>query len=183
MSVPKPRRHQTCLLTDVTRPEQLVLQDDPSFLPEFAVLPPDFLAEMSLEPLDSGDSQLLTPFSSQRDLSMPEAPIEGLVLPPSSSPDHGEFRIQGDHGPDSVGAPSRMFAAEGADERMPEPGFTFDVDGNVVEWTEANIISGTTAAPEGVMMPSDASASARVRREHEEGLRVGVQVRFDGFSY
>jgi meiotic recombination protein REC8 len=63
-------------------------------------------------------------------------------------------------------------------ENMEDPGFAFDDDGNLVNFEEANVISGTPAVPGGATMPSDAGASARVRQEHEEGLQVGAQVSF-----
>jgi meiotic recombination protein REC8 len=155
-----------------------MLQDDPSFLPEFTLPPPELLAELNLgpaiEPLRNGDSQSLSPFGSQQHPTTPEVPIGGLVLPTSSSVDVGEFLIHGDNGSGAVGGPSGMMGSEYLDD----PGFGFDDDGNLIDFEESNFISGTPAAPGGTTMPSDDGASARVRQEHEEGLQAGALVSF-----
>ncbi|KAF2689605.1 hypothetical protein K458DRAFT_475049 [Lentithecium fluviatile CBS 122367] len=156
------------------KPEQLVLPDDPSFLPEFALPPPELLAELNLgpalEPLRNGDSQSLTPFGSQQPTT-PGGPIGGLILPSSSSVGAGEFVIHGDNGLGALGGPSALLGGEDLDD----PGFAFDDNGNIIDFEEVNVISGTPAVPGGATMPSDAGASARVRQEHEEGLQAGAQ--------
>jgi len=160
------------------RPEQLILQDDPSFLPEFALPPPELLAELNLGPaiesLRNGDSQSLTPFGSQQHPTTPEGPIGGLILPSSSSVGAVEFMIHGDNGSAAIGGPSEMLG----DEHLDDPGWGVDDDGNIIDYEETNVISGTPAALGGATMPSDAGASARVRQEHEEGLQAGAQVSF-----
>jgi hypothetical protein len=160
------------------RPEQLILQDDPSFLPEFALPPPELLVELNLgptiEPLRDGDSQSLDPCGSQQYPTTPEGPIGGLILPTSSSVSVGEFMVHGDNGSAAIGGQSGMLG----DEHLDDPGWGFDDDGNIVEFDEANVISGTPSAPAGATMPSDAGASAQVRQEHEEGLQAGAQVSF-----
>lgn len=165
-------------LTVSYRPEQLILQDDPSFLPEFALPPPELLAQLKLgpavDPLRNGDSQSLTPYGSQQHPTTPEGPVGGLILPASSSVGVGGFMIHGDNGSAGIGGPSDML---GGDE-LDDPGFSFDADGNLIDYEEANVIAGTPAAPRGSAMPGDAGASARVRQEHEEGLHAGAQVSF-----
>ncbi|KAJ4297811.1 R8 protein [Kalmusia sp. IMI 367209] len=154
-------------------PEQLILPDDPSFLPEFAMPPLELLAELDLGPplpplRVTGDSQSLTPSVSQQDPSTPQGPVGGLILPTSSSVGPGEFMIHGDNGPSSIGGPVGI-----ADEDMiDDPGFTFDENGEFVDLTEAKVNPRTPVGPGGITMPSDAKASARVRQEHEDGLRV-----------
>lgn len=83
----------------VNRPEHLILPDDPSFLPEFAMPPLELLAELELgpdlPPLHlSGDSQSLTPFADRIVPSTP-VPVGGLILPTSSPVDPGGFVLPG----------------------------------------------------------------------------------------
>ncbi|KAF1978109.1 hypothetical protein BU23DRAFT_595909 [Bimuria novae-zelandiae CBS 107.79] len=156
------------------RPDQLVMPDDPSFLPEFAMPPPELLAELhlgrALSPLCvSGESQSLTPFADQQDPSTP-APAAGLILPTSSSVGPGGFDLQG-NGPSSIGGHGDF-----ADEEMIDaPDFTFDENGEFVDLTEANMVHGTPAAQGGSNMHSDAGASAKVRQEHEDGLHDRIE--------
>jgi len=159
----------------VYRPEQLVLQDDPSFLPDFALPPPKLLANLNLAiPLvtpQSGESQSLTPFGSQVVPRTPTGSIGGIVLP-SSSRDLGDFRLAGDNGPSSVGN-TGLFVGENLLEPLAEPDFGFDADGNFFDYT-ANPV--TPKVSRGVMVQSNAGASARVRQEHEEGQMGGAEV-------
>ncbi|PVH92072.1 hypothetical protein DM02DRAFT_576286 [Periconia macrospinosa] len=165
------------------RPEQLILQDDPSFLPEFAVPPTELLAQLDIGPpldpaLHVGDSQSLTPFGSQQHPSTPGPPIGGLVLPVSSSARSGGFGGLGDVGFSSVGGASGGLPDIGGfDDAISDPGFTFDDDGNLVDLTDANEPAqpGTPSHVRGAAMQSDDQASARVRQEHEEGLQAGAE--------
>ena len=93
----------------INRPEQLVLPDDPSFLPEFAMPPPEFLAELNFSlvpelPRFPGESLSLTPLKEQYEPSTP-APTAGLILPTSSSVGPGAFVLPG-NGPSSIGGPA-----------------------------------------------------------------------------
>ena len=160
----------------LVRPEQLVLPDDPSFLPEFALAPPAHLADFDLD-LDflithSGESQSLTPFGSQS--SSQASALGGLVLPTSSPDQPGGFELVGD---DGLAGRSGLL---GADDliQLEEPDFTFDIDGNYVEGPPSKVAAGTPAAQRSTGIHSDAGASARVRREHQEGHDDGNQVSF-----
>lgn len=169
-------------LTKLHRPEQLVLPDDPSFLPEFALVPPELLADLDL-PFDlgitrTGESQSFTPFGSQHSQSSHGDAIGGLVLPSSSpSMPGGEFRLEGDNGLGSIGGPSGMLGAGDMLEVL-EPDFTFGEDGDIIDLTASNAVVRTPGAPGRNTMHSDAGASERVRREHEEGRRTDAQVSF-----
>ncbi|CAO2651005.1 Nn.00g093020.m01.CDS01 [Neocucurbitaria sp. VM-36] len=161
------------------RPEQLVLPDDPSFLPEFALAPPEFLAEHDL-PFESGivragDSQSFTPFGSQQSQSSHDGAIGGLVLPSSSPSMSGQFRLEGDNGPGSIGRPSGVLGAGDMLEVL-EPDFTFGDDGDIIDLTAENARARTPGVSGGVTIHSDAGASERVRREHEEGRNVDAQL-------
>lgn len=87
----------------------------------------------------------------------------------------GEFRIEGDDDPSSVGGPSGMLRGEDLLEPLAEPDFGFDADGNFFDHAPNPV---TPAVPGGATVPSDAGASARVRQEHEEGKYDGAEVSF-----
>ncbi|ORY18856.1 Rec8 like protein-domain-containing protein [Clohesyomyces aquaticus] len=164
------------------RPEQLVLQDDPSFLPDFALLPPaDLLADLQIPLVQtprSGESQSLTPFGSQQAPGTPGEQLGGLVIPSSSSRGAGGFALAGDDGGVSsmMGDHSGMLEEEGIVPLLDDPDFGFDADGNLIEFTPGQPVPGTPAVAGGATVTSDAGASARVRREHEEGQRAGVEL-------
>jgi hypothetical protein len=164
---------------NINRPEQLVLQDDPSFLPEFALPPPELLADLDLA-LDlnvsrSGESQSLTPFGLQQSQSSSQTgALGGLVLPTSSPGEPGSFRLQGDN--DAADPTGFLGADDGFD--LGEPEFAFDENGELIEVPQAQRGAGTPAARSMATMHSDAGASAKVRQEHEEGRIGGAQVSF-----
>ncbi|KAL5387649.1 hypothetical protein DPSP01_003445 [Paraphaeosphaeria sporulosa] len=152
------------------RPDQLILQDDPSFLPEFAMPPPELLAELERGPMlpplrTTGESQSLTPFEFQQeqDPSTP-GPVVGLILPTSSSVGPDGLVLQG-NGRSSIGGQVAV------DDMIDAPDFTFDENGEFVDLIETNLNVGTPAAPGGGTVHSDAGASAKVRQDHEDGLR------------
>ncbi|KAF2741177.1 hypothetical protein EJ04DRAFT_530763 [Polyplosphaeria fusca] len=157
------------------RPEQLVLPDDPAFLPEFIMPPPDLLAQLNLPlPLQtprSGESQSLTPFNSQRHASTPNQ-VGGLVLPSSSSHVLGGFDFPGD---DSSIAIGDIENAEGERMMLDEAVFEFDEDGAFVERHPGQQAPTTPLGHGRVPMSSDAEASTRVRVEHEEGQQGNLQ--------
>ncbi|KAL5118213.1 R8 protein [Pleosporales sp. CAS-2024a] len=165
------------------RPEQLVLQDDPSFLPSIALPPPELLADLDLA-LDfqvtrSGESQSLTPFGTQQQQQQSQSSSSagelcGLVLPTSSPVAPGSFRLiqSGDEAAaDIVGFND---GDDGLD--LGDPGFGFDENGELIEDFDGIRAAQTPAARSGAGVHSDADASARVRREHEEGRAGGAQL-------
>jgi hypothetical protein len=173
---PTPRFTRYIYSPNITRPEQLVLQDDPSFLPEFALPPPELLADLDfgldLHISRSGDSQSLTPFGSQHSQSSSHTgALGGLVLPTSSPDPLGGFELQGDN--DEAGHSGFLGATDGLD--LGEPEFMFDENGEFLEVPVAQNVAGTPAAQSAAAMHSDAGASAKVRREHEEGRMGGAQ--------
>ncbi|KNG44952.1 ubiquitin c-terminal hydrolase [Stemphylium lycopersici] len=158
-------------------PGQLILQDDPSFLPGFALPPPELLADLDfnfdLDVAHSGDSQSLTPFGSQQSQSsFHVGAIGGLILPTSSPVAPGEFRLEGHNGPGSVGRPSGMLGA-GETIEIEDVDFMFGDDGEIIELSPRPATLKTPATPAGAPMSGDAGASMRVRAEHEEGRRAG----------
>jgi hypothetical protein len=174
VSLPPHFTNASCSLK-YNSPEQLILQDDPSFLPEFAAPPLELLdldlgVDFSIN--RTGDSQSLTPFGSQS--SSQAGPLGGLILPTSSPGQPGSFHFAGDN--DNAGASGLPEADEGY--QINEPDFTFDENGELVEDLPGRAVAGTPAARSVAAMQSDAGASAKVRREHEEGRAGGVQVSF-----
>jgi len=169
-----------CTLTR-HRPEQLVLQDDPSFLPEYTMHPHDLSADFNLgfdlfSAYHSGDSQSLTPFGTQQSPSIPTAgAVGGLVLPSTSPLQHGEFRLKGDNDADSVSRTSDMFGTGGFLD-LDEPDFTFGDDGGFIQLGYDEIMHRTPDVHGGAEMQSYTGVSARVRREHEQGRHAGAQV-------
>ncbi|KAH8717092.1 Rec8 like protein-domain-containing protein [Phaeosphaeriaceae sp. PMI808] len=160
------------------RPEQLILPDDPSFLPDFLLSPPELLAELdqgfNVGTSRSADSQSLTPFGSQREHSFSSvSALGGLVIPSSSSPGRAGSFILGDD--NEVGGSNDLINLQD-DIQLGEPGFTFDENGELVDGLEARIVAGTPAGHSGTVVHSDAGASERVWREHEEGRLGALQI-------
>ncbi|KAF2017223.1 hypothetical protein BU24DRAFT_366858 [Aaosphaeria arxii CBS 175.79] len=157
-----------------TRPEQLLLQDDPSFLPELILPPLDMLEDLGLDPPEkarrSGETQSLTPFGSQQNVAegTPPVPLGRLIIPSSSSGGPGEFMLQGGDEPSSVGARIGL-PGRGIDEPFPEPEFDIDEDGNLIEFSPRAGHSVTPFRMAESALPSDAPLSARVRVDFEEG--------------
>ncbi|KAL1792695.1 hypothetical protein ACET3X_009202 [Alternaria dauci] len=160
------------------RPEQLIFEDDPSFLPELALPPPELLSELdhnfNLDIARSGDSQSLTPFGSQRSLSSSHtSAIGGLVLPTSSPVVAGEFRLEGYDRVNSDGVPSAMYSRNTME--IEDPDFMFADDGEIIQFSPRRSVARTPARSPGVTMFGDAGASARALKEHVEGQQASNQ--------
>ncbi|EDU48244.1 conserved hypothetical protein [Pyrenophora tritici-repentis Pt-1C-BFP] len=159
------------------RPEQLILQDDPSFLPDFTLPPPDLLAELdsrfNLHIVHSGSSQSLTPFGSQQsqDSSSHVGVIGGLVLPSSSSPGlPAEFRLEGEN---ELGGLGGVLGDEDNMVEIEDPDFMFGDDGNIIHLSPGRRSAARTPVRAvGAEVSGDAEMSARVRREHGEGRQA-----------
>lgn len=168
-------------IATIARPEQLILQDDPSFLPGLTLPPPDILEEFSfLDPVrrragEESQTLTVTPLGSQTVPRTPQRPLGRLVIPSSSSGPVGGFGFEGDNLPGSVGDFGGMMGGEAIVEPLPED-FSFDGDGNFIDLAAGEEMAVTPQIPEGAAMHSDAGASARVRAEHEAGQQVAVQV-------
>lgn len=154
------------------RPEQLVLQDDPAFLPGlFPVL--DF--NLSSSSLSSGESSkrtsMLSALSGLSSVSSdPEArPPLGLVIPGTSgSSDHagGAPYIASE----SLQSGHRSLLSLLDDEAnlLPDVDFRFDDDGNMVD-VVPEVVPEVADIAVNLRMRSDSLASGRVRQEHEDG--------------
>lgn len=172
-----------------SRRDQLVLEDDPSFLPDFALLPLDYdianLANLAISlpgETQRSDSLLVTPYGSQslHDEQALTRPIGGLINPSYDTEGHGDVDGLIVHSDDGRGTsrpagPSSIIGREG-DGFLPDAGFGFDAEGNLLEFTPIQRISSTPAVGEGRALGSDAGASAKVRKEHEEGLKASANL-------
>jgi meiotic recombination protein REC8 len=152
-----------------TSADQLVLEDDPNFLPELDLLQMDFDDPLMLTGLDSLQSPAtITPDNSQRqDAFLPDL-VGGLMMPPSASSLVG--------GP--VGAGSGGFFQQDEPQGLLEDdlGMQIDADGNfVLDEDMPALPTRQPRAPSGRVdrtnIPSD-FASDRVRAEHAGGQHV-----------
>ena len=158
-------------------------------MPDFALPPLDYdlanLANLAISlPSETqhSDSLLVTPYGSQklRDEQALARPIGGLISPSSNTGDYGNvggFVVHGDDGR-GTGRPAGPTSIIGQEDDgfLPDTDFSFDAEGNLLEFTPIQQISSTPAVGEGRALGSDAGASAKVRKEHEEGLKAGADV-------
>ena len=164
------------------RPDQLVLQDDPAFLPDLFL--PNLDMDLAfLESSTQGSSKRTSLHSALSQQSSKSSHVEGdesilgLVIPTSGSGNSGE--IGGFTFPDSAGGSAqrdrRTIGSLGADEGFyPDVDFAFDDDGRIIELgDQPQPRAETTAGPARVR--SDSGISAQVRQELVEGLRAGQE--------
>ena len=163
-------------------PDQLILQDDPAFLPDYLL--PGLDIDLSALDLSTDESSrrssILSPHSQQSSRSSKDGDesLLGLLIPTSDTRgtgDIGGFALPGDDG-GSAHRGSRIGALleEEEGDFFPDVDFVFDDEGNVVEYgPEARAQRPITGGPSGARLGSDFAASARVIREHEEGFQAG----------
>ncbi|KAL8808536.1 MAG: hypothetical protein Q9182_000087 [Xanthomendoza sp. 2 TL-2023] len=165
------------------RPDQLVLEDDPAFVPDM-VLPRLDLDLAALEissDATSHQSSILSAQSHRTSISSHDendASMLGLVIP--SSDDGGAGDLAGFVVPSSDRMSVRHNAVaedlirEAEDDFNFDPGFIFDNDGNlIVTGDESPPLQADQAQIAVGRIRSDSAASAQVRRELEEGMRAG----------
>ncbi|KAI9882475.1 MAG: hypothetical protein M1823_005775 [Watsoniomyces obsoletus] len=150
------------------RPDQLVLPDDPAFLPDLGLL--DFNINFAL--LDPQLTLSLSPKPSPR--GRPEEVGRGgrgFVIPTS---DAGEVSLPGPEAAAAAPGTDDVFRGREYDEDeglLPEVDFEFDAEGNIRTVGGSEAVEATPAAAR-ARLESDSAASARVRQEHAEGLRA-----------
>ncbi len=171
----------------MTRPDQLLIQDDPAFLAETALpgLDIDFANLDLASGTASARSSLLSPHSqqsSQTSNELAEDSALGLVIPTSDTGafgDAGGFTFLQDG---VVPGQENDYAAPGElmledDAFFPEVDFEFDADGNQREVSVAERERRQIAAGPGrTRLGSSSAASGQVRREHEEARLAGFDV-------
>jgi len=183
-----------------SRPEQLLLEDDPAFFPDLALQALDIsLLDYDLSTTAPGSraSTTLSPYTAATspliDL-VQGGPVGGLIIPSGTSDlgvgygDLGGF-ISGDDGPGTSTGRQRsalwsrgagLIAGDVDTGFLPEADFSFDDEGNMLDFATAgagNAAAVTPAAPPTVQRrlgESEEDARSRVRREHEEARRAGT---------
>lgn len=164
--------------------DQLVLEDDPNFLPELDLLQMDLSGTTMLTELDSLQSPAtITPDNPQRQDAFLPDPTGGLMEPPSASSLVGgpvgagyAYSVRGDSGAGTrIG--SGMFQQDEPQGLLEDDlGMQIDADGNFV--LDENLPAMDTRQPRqpsGRVDRTDVlsdGASARVRAEHDGGRNV-----------
>ncbi|KAL9126016.1 MAG: hypothetical protein Q9217_004867 [Psora testacea] len=162
----------------VARPEQIMIQDDPAFLPDL-VLPGLDIDRPALDTsadVTSRWSSISSPHSQRPSLSGQQdsdGSMVGLIIPTSDSGGAGNlggFQLPSE---DISSAqrnerPGRLLEYEGAAFDV-DPGFSIDAEGNLIE----EPIGGSEVRRAPVRTRSDSVTSARVRQELQEGLQQG----------
>ena len=166
---------------DCCSPEQLILVDDPAFLPDMALPALDFdFSNMILEP--AGDSQRSTQsMLSIRKRSGSRSSHSGSgigIQLPSSSINQGAHQLPPD-APFNGSSAQKAFGGTGHDifgdeeENLYQDDmlFEFDADGMIrdIDVNEREAHRARAVFPSGQGRPdSDSAASGRVRKEHED---------------
>ena len=171
-------RMHLLLTNGSTSPDQLIIHDDPAFVPDFAL--PGLDIDLSALDISSGSSRrssILSHRSQRSSLSsQPDADeaVGGLIIPSSDSRgvgDLGGFILPSDNMSSAQRSARIGGLLEDEDEGFNlDPGFTIDADGNLIEGNTPDLAA---APPVGVRLGSDSAASVRVRQELLEGLEAG----------
>ncbi|KAI9809291.1 MAG: hypothetical protein M1825_002582 [Sarcosagium campestre] len=174
------------------RPEQLLLSDDPAFIPDF-ILPridADLSIDIDFSSLDvpswPPSGSVLSPRSQERlgTSSDPDARSPpNLVIPSSSSDvgaDYGGFTLPGDERSSAL-RHDRMHLGEAIPEEdedafLPDFSFEFDSEGNMREIPLDSESAQILPQVDQQQVEVEADASAQVRAEHQEG-RVPIGLR------
>ena len=165
-------------LTSSIRPDQLVLQDDPAFLPDIDL--PSLDLDLSLfENSTQGSSHRASIMSASSQQSSKssnkdgEASVLGLILPTSDSGNAsgiGGFQLARS-GSNATGIGHRVAEVFSEEQGFfPDVDFNFDAEGNMIE----------LEAPQPVQSEEHVSRarrgselSARMRQDNEDGLMTG----------
>jgi meiotic recombination protein REC8 len=166
-------------------PDQLILMDDPAFMPEMAFPALDFdFSKLDLDGSVLRDSQgsMLSPYTQSRHGSSASGggSILGLLIPTSDIggsgyqlPYNDAFQL-GDSSMHKTPILGCLY--ENEDEALIEDfDFEFDADGKIrdIDVAERELLHSGSVLPLLSRLRSDSAASGRVRLDHEEGL-VGL---------
>ena len=158
-------------------PDQLVLQDDPGFVPDLALPGLDIdLSALDILTTDSSRrSSIMSTYSQRSSVSSHAEADEsmlGLIIPTSDTGgagDIGGFLLP----PENVSSAQRSGRfgrlLDDEDEAFNiDPGFSIDADGNLIEERPSG--AGDLAPTGALRIGSDSAASSHVRRELLAGL-------------
>ena len=157
-----------------------MLQDDPAFVPDFAL--PGFDLDLSALDLSLDDSSHRSSILSQRSqhssLSSQQEADEsmlGLIIPTSdtgAAGDMGGFILPGENVSSAQRSAQLGQLAIDEDEGFNlDPGFTIDADGNLIE--EPMVGAGAPLV-EGLRFGRDSAVSGHAQQEPTEGLEAGI---------
>ncbi len=160
-------------------PGQLMVEDDPGFLPDLALPGLDIdLSALNISTDESSRrSSLLSPHSQLSSLSSHQQSGDesmlGLIIPNSDSVgagDHGGFVLPSDHANSAQRSArlGRLLEDEGEGFDI-DPGFSIDAEGNLIEDPAPGAVAQMGVSRFG----SDQAANSRMRRELQEGLEQG----------
>ena len=152
-----------------------MLPDDPAFLPELAL--PDFNLSLLLSDVHSGLAArstiprgLATARTVPSDQSVPQ-----LIIPTSEGDGRGMLPFGAAETSSDLVDSETLYQApfQNDDDEglLADVDFEFDAEGNLRTVGRSDSAALATTEPR-VRMEPDSAASARVRREHEEGLRA-----------
>nr|POE59115.1 hypothetical protein CFP56_24385 [Quercus suber] len=167
------------------RPDQLILPDDPNFLPDFNLMPVDLdLLDAEMATVNGSQRAPLSPYGLLHDLSSPRDP-GGLVLPPSDSSfggravgNSGSFGFRGDFGPDA-GSGSPYKHANLLDDDL---GLSLDFDGDIVMGANpASVSAGFMNAAGNTDLGGVESPTKRDRGLHDVRHAMSGGFQEDGF--
>ena len=171
----------------------MILPDDPAFAPELEIslAPPPLDLEISLYAASWDATPLLPVTSSEK--GAPRTPqkrkalltkdgrltTEYALAAPSSTVDTlvaGPRELLGNARGDAheglaSGGMDRVGLGDGDDGFLPDAGFEFDIDGNLIDLSSDGVVLHGEGGAAGTSL-SDAALSAQVRREHEEARRA-----------
>jgi hypothetical protein len=181
--------HPRSILLTRGSPEQLILLDDPAFLPENGLPIFDF-SNLDLDP--KGDSQrssqsMLSIRHRSGSASSSHGPsVLGLNIPSSSNGGAGTYQLpdpfQQPSGQNDAGLGLNVFGDdEVAIYNDDEILFDFGDDGELrdIPASERQARRAGSVRPQG-RLGSDSAASGRVRKEHEDGLAGRALAIMDG---
>ncbi|RDW80176.1 hypothetical protein BP6252_04814 [Coleophoma cylindrospora] len=165
-------------------PNQLILMDDPAFVPEMELLPFNFdpsLLERDIIAAGSSQQSLMSPgggYVSSASASQRSATLPGISLPSSSSFGagfqllHPEDPFAEPSTPKNLGITGRLFQNE--EQNMFDElnlDFVIGDDGIMHDVTEEELQARRVADPLILgRMGSDSAASAHVRRDHQDAI-------------
>lgn len=166
------------LILTIDRPEQLVLQDDPEFLPEM-ILPSLDISLGALAFSSEGvlhSNSILFDEMSIAGHKGARSPLD-LIIPSSGSRnvgDFGGFSIRDSS--TGTGQRGMVWNPAGEDDGFdPNVDFNFDADGNLIEVGAQLMGQASDARITQPRIRSSSAVSARVRQEHAEGNIAGQE--------
>jgi meiotic recombination protein REC8, fungi type len=184
------RGEQTAgIIAHAYRPDQLNLPDDPAFMPELDLSFDFSIFEIPLE--GSGRSSLMSPPSLVSSRSSQQVEEDEEVEEPALQLPSGDTSLEVGFGGFGVALATGLSSVGRSESRGPgasvledesgilDVGWEFDEHGNMIE--TAPFPKPATIFPSADDIPvsrigTDSAVSARVRREHAEGLQAAQQV-------